>query len=112
MLLVYQVAAVVVGLIGIRQQLTLRSDRVGSSVQFSIRSLLALTGIVAVALGAVRMALDWGAGGSLGLAIGFTVVTPVAIFLACIYPPPPSDAEPVEPLPTGPEKKLIEPSKT
>ena len=110
-LLVYQVATVVVGLIGIREQLTLRIDRVRSSVQFSIKALLALTGIVAVTLGAVRMALDWGAGGSLGLAIGFTVVTPVAILLACIYPPPPTDAEPVEPLPTEPEKKPMETGK-
>lgn len=90
-LLVYQVAAVTVGLIGIREQRTLSRRETSVGVQFSLKSMLILTGIAAVSLGGVRLALDYGASGSLGVAIGFTVLTILGIAVAFAYPLQPLD---------------------
>ena len=109
-LLVYQVASVVVGLIAIREQMTLGTSPTKAGVQFSIKSLLALTGIVAIALGAVRLALDQGAHASLGLAIGFTVLTPFAIFAVFVYPMRLLKEELIEAAAAIDKKNLADPS--
>jgi|GEM_PF-5974317 len=92
-LLVYQVAAVTVGLIGIREQRSLSRRETSMGMQFSLKSMLILTGIAAVSLGGVRLALDYGASGSLGVAIGFTVLTVLGIAVAFAYPLPPAEKE-------------------
>lgn len=108
-LLVYQIAIMAVGLIGIREQLKLSHTSAKTRVQFSIRSLLGLTAIAAVALGAVRIALDQGAYASVSLAVGLAMLTFCGILAVAMWPLPPVEAEVAETELANEEGRLEEP---
>jgi hypothetical protein len=83
-LLVYQAVVVAIGLNTLRSILADgRFVPSNGGGQFSIRSLLILTGVLGVALGAIKFAIDHGARARCGLAVGFTAIT--AAGLAAIF---------------------------